>query len=268
MTELSNNIIIHEKKEGVEYFVSKRLQDLGVTNAYTLKKGGFNIGSDSGAMLTSYQKLSRALEISINNIIRPIQTHSDRIKEINYPITTTQLLSKELNEVDGLLTNRKNVFLSLGYADCTPILLYDPIQKVIGNIHSGWRGTIQRIGEKAIKKMRQNYDCQPENIVCFLGPCIQKCHFEVGEEVANMFQKEFQDMIGMEQFIKQQQNSNKYYIDTTKINEKMLEKLGLKKENIITSDICTVCQQEIVHSYRACGKEAGRNTAIIGMKGE
>lgn len=116
--------------------------------------------------------------------------------------------------------------------------------------------------------MEKEYNCQKEDIICCMGPSIRECHFEVENEVVEQFRNEFQD-IPIEQWLKKgrvEQGKQKYQIDTIMLNRKMLEKIGLKPEHIIDSGICTVCQQEQFHSYRAKGKQAKRNVGIIGLK--
>lgn len=112
--------------------------------------------------------------------------------------------------------------------------------------------------------MIEEHSCNPKDIICCIGPCIKKCHFEVSEDVKDQFENEFKEM-DLNQIIQNKDNS-KYLIDTTKINKNMMKQMGLKEENIIDSGICTVCNQDQMHSYRAHKELAGRNTAIIGMR--
>ena len=123
---------------------------------------------------------------------------------------------------------------------------------------------MQRIGQIAIKKMIEDYDCNQKDIICCIGPCIRKCHFEVSKDVKDLFEKEFTDM-DLSEIVKDI-NNGKYLIDTTKINQNMMKQLGLKEENIIDSGICSVCNQDKMHSYRAYKENAGRNTAILGLR--
>lgn len=155
----------------------------------------------------------------------------------------------------------------LTYADCTPILLYDPTKNMIGNIHSGWRGTIQKIGQKAVLKMKEQYNVDPKDIIACIGPCIGKCHFEVDEDVKEKFEQTFSYFNKNDDIIEiSKENKCKYFIDTTLVNRLMLEEVGVSPENIFESNICTVCNSKIIHSYRADDKEAGRNIAMIGLK--
>lgn len=130
----------------------------------------------------------------------------------------------------------------------------------------GWRGTFQKIAEKTVVKMITNYGCKPEDIYCFICPCIRKCHFEVDEDVKMLCENIFDFTKRTNEFIKigkKFENKQKYYIDTVLINKILLEDLGLKKENIIDSNICSVCNQDIISSARAEGENFTRAIALI-----
>lgn len=170
--------------------------------------------------------------------------------------------ASNFDEVDGLITDKKNKALSLYFADCTALFLYDPIKNVIGDIHSGWRGTVQKIGMVAVQKMQEEYNCNPEDIICCIGPTIRQCHFQVEKDVKDLFMQAFND----ESIIKVGEvvdGKQKYYIDAVKANINMMKSCGLKEENIIDSGICTVCNSDILHSYRTEKQNAGRNAAIM-----
>jgi len=276
MKDLSNENIIHIKEKGIEYLQFKRLlQYPEIVHCYTLSVNKFDVGSNDTykekreIIKENYNKLALSLGIQSANILRPYQTHTDIVKCIENEYNEITIFPKELTDVDGLLTNKKDIIFSLSYADCTPIYLYDPVKRVVGNIHSGWQGTLQGIGKIAVESMINTYNSNPEDIICLFGPHIKKCHFEVGEEVANKFREQYSNMEDINdiiEYIGKVNGENKYHIDTTQINENLVKSLGLKQENIIDSGICTVCNKEQMHSYRAHGKEAGRNTALIGMK--
>ena len=130
-----------------------------------------------------FQKICNVLDVNPNTIVRPNQKHTDCVEKVDSA-------SEDLGtrEIDGLITNKKDINLLLTFADCTPIILYDPVNKAIGNIHSGWRGTVQKIGKKATLKMMKEYGSKPEDIIACFGPAIGQCHFEVEEEVKNIFE--------------------------------------------------------------------------------
>lgn len=271
MGDLSNENVIHIKKNGIEYLQFRRLLEYSdiLTHCFTLKPLDFgnnnNYEQKKDIVTSNYKLICGELDIDYKNIVRPYQTHTNNVKEVGESLG---IFAKEYTDIDGLITDKKNIALSLTYADCTPIYLFDPIKKAIGNIHSGWQGTVKRIAENSIKKMVEVYGSEPKDIICAIGPTIRKCHFEVQEDVKEIFENEFRNIefctkntVGAGEALDQE----KYYIDTVTINKTMLMEMGIKEENIIDSNICTLCNPDLIHSYRK-DKSEGRNTAIIMLK--
>jgi len=260
---LSNASIIHTRKDGIEYLQFRKLLEYGVINCYTLSVNNVDFKRNfpeehTDILDKSYSSICNALGINQNNIIRPLQTHSDNIEIVQG--------NKKYNNVDGLLTDKENIDLMLTYADCTPILLYSPEKNVIGNIHSGWRGTVQKIGQKAVLKMIQNYNIRPSDIIACIGPCILKCHFEVSEDVKQIFEQVFGYLNRNYDIIEKSKSTGKYFIDTNLVNRLILQEIGVRPENIYESNMCTACNANIMHSYRIDKAKSGRNVAIIGLR--
>lgn len=263
--DLTNDIIVHKKIDGTEFLQFRKLLKFpNVKHCYTLRKNHINVqikGQDKTDLIDSYKKIAKALEIDYHNIIKPHQTHTDRVEIVNRP-------EEVWDEVDGMITNQRNIFLCTTSADCTSLFFYDDKKKVVGDVHSGWKGTLQQIGKKAVEKMKKEFDCHPEDIICCIGPCIQKCHFEVEEDVMKLFEKEFTYTGRIQEIIergRKVEEKQKYNIDTTLINKLILQEAGLVPENIMDSGICTVCHSDLFHSYRVDKEQSGRNGAFIGM---
>ena len=259
LKNLSNENVIHVKDGDLEYLQFRKLLEYKnkIQHCYTMKCSDYK--EDDGE---NYKKLYDSLKLDYEQFVRiEHQIHSNFVDVVD---------SKEkiYTNVDGLVTEKKGISLSLRFADCTPIYLYDPIKNVIGNIHSGWKGTVQKIAIEGVKKLIEEFDCNSENIIVCIGPAIGKCHFEVDEDVKDIFEKTFSYMNINDKIIEKGQikeGKQKYYIDTNLINRKMLEEMGLNPDNIIESNICTVCYSDVLHSYRVDKENSGRNTAIIGL---
>lgn len=268
MRDLSNENVIHVNKNGVEYLQFRRLLQYEdkISHCFTLKDLTFGDNSNfydiKKNVLENYNKIASELLLDGKNIVRPFQTHTNFVKNVT---TEKGIFIEKLKDIDGLLTDRKDEVLSLTFADCMPIYLYDEKKNIIGNIHSGWKGTLNKIGKLAVEKMIKDYGSNPEDIICAIGPTIRKCHFEVDEDVKDMFYEAFKssNIISLGQI---KDGKQKYYIDTVLANINMMRDLGLKDENIIDSKICTVCNSDKMHSYRVDKNLAGRNTAIIAIK--
>ena len=188
--------IVFKEFEGIKYIQFKRLLDLGITHCYTLKSEGIDFTRGNLNENQSYEKICKALEISKESLLIPKQTHTDIVRCVNFDTK-----EKDLIDTDGLITDKKDITLVSKNADCILFLFYDPIKKVIANIHSGWRGTFKKIAEKAVLKMINNYDCRAEDILCFINPSIRKCHFEVDSDVKELCEEIFEFTKKTEEFI-------------------------------------------------------------------
>lgn len=270
MKDLSNNNIVHVKKDGVEYLQFRRLLEYPqVVHAFSLKPldfaGNVNYTEKREAVLKDYGAICKALNIDSNTICRPNQTHTDVVKVVDSEKPWEFM--EAFQNVDGATTNQKEKALMLTYADCTPLLFYDPVKNVIANTHSGWKGTVQYIGSKTVEKMVEQYGCQPADIICCIGPTIRQCHFEVMQDVKDIFYDAFKDKLDLSKYIRNGEDGEHFYIDAVGINIEMLKQAGLKEENIVDSGICDVCEADTMHSCRVqspqLGKKFGRNAAII-----
>ena len=269
MLDLSNENIVHIRKDRLEYIMFKRLLEYkNIIHCYTLKPIDFGSNSTYELRKKEIQKdlkrLSEELKFDTENIYRPKQTHTDIVEVAEDGFEG--IFNERYNNVDGLVTNEENKILVLGFADCTPLFFYDPIKNVIANIHSGWKGTYQKIALRAVEKMKEKYSCNPKDLICCIGPHIRKCHFEVDQDVRDMFFEKFKELDSINDIITKDESKQKYYIDTLKINTEILKMAGLKEENIIDSKICTVCNSTICHSYRADKELAGRSISVIGRR--
>lgn len=294
--DLSNENIIHVNKNGIQYIQFRKLLEYSdiIRHAYSLgtdvnfrtaKVNKQKLSEDEyNLAINSYKNLCNAIGSNYINTVKTNQNHTDTIKIANQKIKEDEpdFNLVEYNETDGIVTNKKNLILSTTNADCILLLFFDPIKKVIANVHSGWRGTLQRISTKAIEKMEKEYNCNPKDIICCICPSIRKCHFEVDKNVKDMFQDEFLDLnnakfidieeenkqkvIQLEDFIEEKIENTKWNIDTVLINKILLQKEGLKPENIIDSGICSVCHSDMIHSYRIEKKDYKTETAVIELK--
>ena len=263
-----NSNLIYNNQDGIEYIQFENLlQYPQITHCYTLRSGNkLNFPpkyKDEEKLKQSYKLICDCLKLDLNTIIKPHQTHTDNVEVVEN--------IKELNDVDGMITNKENITLLTTSADCTSLIFYDPSQKVIGNAHSGWKGTLQAIGKKLVEKMINQYNSKPEDIICCICPCIKQCCFEVEEDVRKLFENRYNYMENLDKIIKKGSiidGKQKYHIDTTEINRQLLKQIGLKDKNIIDSGICTKCHSEHFHSYRVDKENSGRNAAIINVRGE
>lgn len=282
MKDLSNENVIHVIKDGIQYLQFRKLleYDDAITHAYSLgidtnyrtaKPDKQEIPKDEyEKAINDYKKICNELNTNYLNVVKTNQEHTDNIQIVNTKINKNYMdvNLEQYNDTDGLITSKKNLILSTTNADCILMLFFDPVTKTIANVHSGWKGTLQRISIKTVEKMIKEFNCNPKDIICCICPSIRKCHFEVDKDVKDMFEKEFVDLqINKEtDIMEKQKGKEKWNIDTVLINKIILENAGLKEENIINSGICSVCNSDLIHSYRVEKQGYGLSTALIMLK--
>ncbi len=278
--DLSNENVVHIKKDGVEYLQFRRLLEYSdvINHAYTLgidkdyrtstvDKKPLSEDRFQKAM-NNYKNICEEIGTNYINCAQPIQLHTKNVKVVDAQINSDKpdLYEMEYNETDGFVTNKSNIILSTTNADCILLMFFDPVKKVISNVHSGWKGTLQEISIEAVKKMINEFGCNPADIICCICPSIRKCHFEVDKDVKDMFYEKFKYLSKINMIIEYNSEKNKWNIDTVLINKVILENIGLKSENIIDSGICSVCNSNIIHSYRVEKQGYGVETALIELK--
>ena len=279
MKDLSNENVIHINKNGVQYLQFRRLLEykdilvhaysLGTDTNFRTSRGKNKKQLSPEEMQQAYKnydKLCHAIGESYINIVKPNQDHTQNIQKVDKKINLSlpDFNLNDYNSTDGLITAKKDILLATTNADCILLMFFDPVRKVIANVHSGWKGTLQRISVEAIRKMQKEYESCPEDIICCICPSIRKCHFEVEKDVEQLFRDELKEL-NLDLII-EQKSEKKWNIDTVQINKEILKMAGLSEKNIIDSEICSVCNSDLIHSYRVEKEEYGLATAIIGLK--
>lgn len=175
-------------------------------------------------------------DLNIDNYYILKQIHSNKVFDI------TNIPSNY--EGDGLITNKSNIALVTKSKDCNSIFIIDTKNKIIGNIHSGWKGTLKSIITIAINQMKEKYNSVSKDIKIVFNPSIRECCFEVDNDVYDLFIKKYKDKSYYKKI------SNKYHINLVKIIKDDAKKLGIKEENIIDNNICTLCNRKLFNSHR------------------
>ncbi len=240
---------------------SETLKNLGLNNQIGGIDFNFRYFTQKLSVVKDTKKLLKIMgEEDIEDIYSAFQIHSNNIEEALVESTSAFVYGRIAFRTDGLITNRKNVALLIKFADCTPILIYDPIKKVQASVHSGWRGTSKQITKEALKIMQEKYFCKKEDLQIFLGPSIGKDRYEVGGEVYEAFKvfPKRDDFFALK-------NNGKYLLDMISANLSLLESLGISKNQI---EICPYDTYScpFLHSARLEGKDYGNNAIISVIK--
>lgn len=275
MKDLSNENVIHVQKDGIEYIQFRKLLEysdsvnhaygIGLDRNYRTVK---NSEQQYNKAIKDYKDLCEVIGIEYTNCVKPCQEHTQNVTKVKQKMNKGKIdfEQDEYKSTDGLITNQKNIALATTNADCILLIFVDPVKKVIANVHSGWRGTLQRISVKAVNKMKNEYECKPQDIICCICPSIRKCHFKVHSDVQEPYYNEFKELKQIDDLIIPVPNEDRWSIDTVEINKIILKQAGLKEENIIDCGICSVCNSDKIHSYRVEKEGYGLGTAIIELK--
>lgn len=207
-----------------------------------------------GEILSNRLQLADSVGFDLNRMVVGNQVHGINITIVEKDDAGRGGCDNEsrLPDSDALVTNVENICLMVLTADCVPILLFDPVQKVIAAVHAGWRGTVGGIAGRTVRLMCEHYGCMASDILAGIGPCIGTCCFEVSDEVAGAFQPYYKDVIYAGK------QSGKYYIDLGQANRMQLLDGGMRPLHIEMADLCTMCHPRDFFSYRHDGEAAGR----------
>jgi polyphenol oxidase len=211
---------------------------------------------DSEAVYSGFRKeLAISCELDANQFVFPRQTHSDRVV-----VVTSEKVTSTIEDTDALITNERGLFICVQTADCVPILLFDPVKKVVAAIHAGWKGTIAKIAKKTIEQMVEKFDCNPADIVAGIGPSIHMHAYEVGPEVVEAVEASFTNSSAM---LKPSMNEGKAYFDLWEANQTALMESGLLEENIEIMGLCSFEHADLFYSARRDGTDTGRMVSGI-----
>ena len=217
---------------------------------------GQSLGDDINNVKDNYGIICDTLKISVDDIVKSRQMHGTDIRIVTEK-DRAKLFDTEIPAADGLVTNNKNIALIIYTADCVPILLHDPVNKVIGAVHAGWRSTVENIAGKAIQTMIEEFGCSPENIKAAIGPCISVCCFETSQDVPDALRNALGKLA--DNCIKP--HNEKFMVDLKEANRQML--VNAFVEDIKISDECTSCNTDKYWSHRKLNIQRGSQASII-----
>ena len=254
------------EQEALSYLVAENIE---TPHMFTTRKGGvsegflasMNIGTRRGDerenVLKNYEILGKAIGFDPKKSVHTKQTHTDIVRLADESLWGAGLYAPELSDCDALVTNKAGTALVIFTADCTPILLYDPVTGAVGAAHAGWRGTASDIAGKTVRAMTEHFGCKLENIQAAIGPNIGKCCFETDKDVPEAMYA----LLGEEAAPYITQKGEKFHLDLKGINACLLRRAGVRSVDI--SHHCTACNPELYWSHRKVGSNRGSQGAII-----
>lgn len=237
-----------ENYMGYKFIKIPELTNLGLKHCFTTSTMDMRLNSKNISNTKYYNHTFKYLNTKPSMIFFNNQKHTSNVTIINnnnYNNYNKFLLGKIIDNNDALITSLNNYALISLFADCTPIILFDKEKKIQANIHSGWKGTLNKISENAINKMINLYNSNPSDIIAILGPSIGYEDFEVELDVLNLFRSKYPKV----KAYYKRKNNTKYLINLDKINTYILEKNGILQENILNINLSTY-SYDLFHSYR------------------
>ena len=262
----THSTVLHQGE--VPYITFKKLDKAGVTHGFSTRIGGvskgifsslnlsYTRGDDKNAVDENFRRIGKAIGFDSQKLVFSNQIHETSIHKV-----TEEDCGKVMTHMDGLVTNIKGIPMYTSYADCVPLFFFDPIKEVAAMAHSGWRGTVGRIGAKMVSVMEKDYGCERKDIIAAVGPSICQDCYEISEDVAIEFKKEFKECPWEDYLI--DKGNGKYQLDLWKVNEIILLEAGILKEHLDVTDICTCCNSELLFSHRASHGKRGNLGAFI-----
>ena len=245
--------------EGAVHCFSTRLGGVSTGDLASLNLG-ISRGDSRENVVKNYEILGNAVGFAPEQTVFTRQQHTDVIRVVTTDDCGQGLFSEVPEVCDGQITDRPGVALVTFAADCTPILLFDPVRRAIGAVHAGWRGTALGIAKKAVDAMVREYGCVRENILAAIGPCIGKCCFETDWDVPQAML----DALGPKAVTAITQKGEKYFVDNKFCNALWLQRAGVGGLDI--SPDCTMCQPDRYWSHRVHGGRRGAMAGIIMLK--
>ncbi|MBD8931663.1 MAG: peptidoglycan editing factor PgeF [Ruminococcus sp.] len=225
----------------------------------------FTRGDDEAAVRENYYRIAKSIGVKCENMVLSQQTHTTNVRVVTEKDKGKGIVKPlDYTDVDGMVTNIHGICLVTFYADCVPLYFVDPVQKAIGLSHSGWRGTVGKIGKETIRKMKEQYGSDPKDILAAVGPSICKNCYEVSEDVILEFQKNFKERYWKDLFYRKE--NGKYQLDLWKANEIIFKESGILPEHIAVTNVCTHCNSEILYSHRTSGDRRGNLAAFLALK--
>ncbi|QOV20943.1 peptidoglycan editing factor PgeF [Blautia liquoris] len=266
------------RKNGVTWLEFSTLSNVDfVTHAFSTRLGGvssgifssmnlgFTRGDDEKNVRENFQRLSDAIGIAVDSIVTSDQTHTTNIRRVTRDDCGNGVTRpRGFHDIDGLITDEPGVTLATFYADCVPLYFVDPVHKAIGLSHSGWRGTVHKMGKVTVEAMGEAFGTDPQDLVTAIGPSICQDCYEVSEDVINEFSTAFD--VSLYEKLYYKKNNGKYQLNLWEANRQILLEAGVGEHHIQTSNLCTCCNSKFLFSHRASQGKRGNLGAFLMIK--
>ena len=225
----------------------------------------FTRGDEDAAVRENFRRLAGAMKTDVSKFVFTDQTHTTNVRRVTAEDAGKGIVKeRDYTDIDGLITNEPGLVLSTFYADCVPLYFVDPVHRAIGMSHSGWKGTVGKMGAATITAMKREFGTETKDLVCAIGPSICQDCYEVSEDVILEFQKTFSRELWKDIFYRKE--NGKYQLNLWEANRQILLGAGILPEHISMPNLCTCCNPEFLYSHRASQGKRGNLGAFLGIK--
>ena len=270
--------IFDEVEKETPYLEYPLFQKTGiVTSAFSTRLGGvsegyysslnlsFDRGDDPARVLENFKRIGASMGVNVEDMVLSKQTHTTNVRVVTAEDKGKGVMrERNYTDVDGMITNVPGICLVTSYADCVPLYFVDPVKKAIGLSHSGWRGTVGKIGKNTVQLMQENFGSKPEDLLAAVGPSVCMDCYEVSEDVIEQFKEAFEKKYWEDLFYKKE--NGKYQLNLWEANRLIMLEAGIKEEHISMPGICTCCNPEFLFSHRASHGKRGNLGAFLGIR--
>lgn len=253
-------------------------EDERIVHAITTRVGGVSAApcdelnlswartDDPRTVLENRRRVCAALDIPLDRVVQSGQVHGVDVRAVGAAEAGRGARERQtvLPPCDALITADPDVYLLACFADCVPLLLFDPVRLVVGVAHAGWRGTLQGMGPATVRAMSEHYGSRPADLRVVIGPSAGPCCYEVGAEVIRAVEA---SNFASDELLRPSAAGHAFF-DLWKANRCLLQASGVLPEHIETSGICTIDHSDRFFSHRASGGNTGRFGAIIGIRSQ
>ena len=253
-----------EKTGIVRHGFSTRLGGIS-EGCYASLNLSFDRGDREEAVRENFRRIGAAMGVLCEDMVFSKQTHTTNVRVVTEDDRGKGVVrERDYTDVDGLVTDVPGICLVTSYADCVPLYFVDPVRKAIGLSHSGWRGTVGKIGKKTVELMRETFGSDPGDILAPVGPSVCMDCYEVSGDVIDRVKESFAKRFWDQLFYRKA--DGKYQLDLWKANELIFIESGISAEHIAVTNVCTHCNSDILYSHRAAGDKRGNLCAFLALK--
>ena len=272
------NVLNWHGEKAVPYFTFPAFDELpGIIHGFSSRLGGvsegflssmnlsFSRGDEPERVRENFRRIAESIGFSEKDLVFSMQTHTANVRRVGRE-DCGRGLERPVGycDVDGLVTNEPGVVLATFFADCVPLFFVDPVHHCIGLSHSGWRGTVGKIGKATVETMAKEFGSEPGDLLAAVGPSIcQEC-YEVSEEVIGLFRENFAEELWPKLFYRK--DNGHYQLNLWEANRLIFQEAGILPQHITVTDICTACNPELLFSHRASGGKRGNLAGFLEIK--